>query len=119
MKNEMNKYRMAFQDINRQLQLSSKLKGKDLKTLMKLKRQRISSCHYECDLDENTTDINNRIRIFVFYNRIANLQHTNKEIKKEIDRQYPNLINAYISILPTGIVSKEIEDDIHEEWNDL
>ena len=106
------KYLIAIQDINRNDYIETKINTQSKQTLINLKKNRISECHY-LDNTYSQSEIDDRRTIFL--NKIKNIPN---EIKQLFDIRYPNLlddIEQFIAPNPTN-PSQQTIDDIELWW---
>ena len=106
------KYLVAIQDINHEDLLENKLNPVSKQNLIKLKKNRISDCHY---LDNNYTVIEMNERRTFFLDKIQNIP---ADIKTKFDKMYPKLledIEKYIAPRPI-ILTQQTIDEINLWW---
>jgi chromosome segregation ATPase len=109
---KLNKYIIAIQDINRIEKLENIMTTTDKNNLIKLRKSRITECHYLDDMDSQSLIDDKRTVLLEKMNMME------PEIKKIFDKKYPNLIeNIMVYIAPTKTnVSQIILDEINEWW---
>ena len=106
------KFSIAIQDINHDDSLENKLNYQSKQNLIKLKKNRISNCHY-LDSDYTISEKNER-RTF-FLDKVKNIP---QEIKAKFDKMYPKLlenIEKYIAPQP-AILTQQMTDEINLWW---
>lgn len=111
-KEQYHKFVIAIQDVNHLEQIESKLSGNDKKNLIRLKKSRVSECHY---IDEDDDDNDKNDRRTVLYERI---QTMSQHVRQKFDKMFPNLLDALmIHIVQTKTQpSDESLKDILEWW---
>jgi hypothetical protein len=92
-KEQFNKYVVAIQDVNRLEQIETKLSGNDKKNLIKLRRSRVTECHYiEEDYDEDEI----KDRRTVLYERLQNMS---PEVRSRFERMFPGLLKSIMGYI--------------------
>jgi hypothetical protein len=108
-KEEIDNLMVAIQDINRKLQLEQKVKNSSLSNL-RIKRN--ESFHYI--LDDEPPELTDA-KITILYEKLKNLKDN---IRKKMNRQYPNVIRDVLShIKPVQNIPEQALDEATEWWD--
>lgn len=123
-KNIFNKFVIAIQDLNSSEKLETKLSKNDkiniiadrhirLYEAIKLKKNRISECHYINNDDED--DLLND-KIIVLLNKLENMDES---IKNMFNKKYPNLINSILHDITRDktLLSQDNLEIINDWWD--
>lgn len=107
------KYIIAIQDLNKIEGLESKLYHIS-KTLIKLRKHRVSECHYLNEDDDEWFIVD---RKSVLYDKLINIPD---KIKQKINKLFPNVIENVIDYIKPAkiVVSYESLEEINTWWND-
>lgn len=108
-----NKYIIAIQDLNRINSLETKI-GTSSHLLIKLRKNRVSECHYLDDSDDVPT-INEKIN--VLNERLNKMPH---DVTLMMNKKYPHLVPKILpfAVKTTSTLSKSEIYEINEWWDE-
>lgn len=110
-KEQYNKFMIAIQDINRLEQIETKLSGNDKKNLIRLRKSRVSECHY-IEEDDDEDDKNDRRT--VLYERIQNMS---PQVRRRFNNMFPGLLDVLMTYI-VQIKTQPSEDSLKDilDW---
>ena len=112
-KETFNKYIIALQDINRIDKLETILQNKDKKNMEKLRKNRITDCHYLDDTDSTSLVEDKRTVL------LDKMKGMSTSVEKLFNKKYPGLVKNIMGYIAPKITTptQSILDDINDWWD--